>query len=305
MNNKKLFALFTLSILSLNILTAQEVIKIWEDKIPESIYNSEYKELVNEKRTTMRKVSEPTLTAFIVPKEKATGTAVVICPGGSYSWLAFAKEGTRIAKWFNSFGVSAFVLKYRLPNNKIMKNKTIGPLQDAQKAIRLIRRKAAQYNVNKNKIGIVGFSAGGHLAATASTHFNKKVYTPVDTTSARPSFSILLYPVVSMQEKYTHKGSRNNLLGKNPSKKIVDEYSNELMVTEQTPPAFIVHAANDKIVKVENSINYFLALQKNGVPAEMHIYETGKHGFGLGKKKETNANWPKACKNWMLKHKFL
>ena len=278
---------------------AQEIINIWGNNVPGAIENIDYKEGTNEKGTAFRSVSAPTLTAFLPKKEKSTGTAVVICPGGSYRWLAFSKEGVKIAEWFNKMGVAAFVLKYRLPNAAIMKNKTIGPLQDAQKAIRLIRRNADKWNLNPEKIGIIGFSAGGHLAATASTHFNQKVYTPIDTISARPSFSILVYPVVSMDSVITHRGSRNNLLGKNPSAALVRNYSNELMVTKETPPTFIVHAANDKVVNPVNSINYFLALKKNNIPAEIHIYETGKHGFGLGKKNETNANWPKACEHWM------
>lgn len=179
-----------------------------------------------------------------------------------------------------------------------MQDKSIGPLQDAQEAIRIARRNAKEWGLNPNKIGIMGFSAGGHLASTASTHFNDKVYEPKDTTSARPDFSILIYPVITMADN-THKGSRENLLGKTPSQDLVNSFSNELQVTKETPPAFLIHATDDNTVPAQNSINYFLALKKNGVPAELHIYEKGGHGFGLGRSNGTESTWPEACKNWL------
>ena len=185
-----------------------------------------------------------------------------------------------------------------------MKNKTIGPLQDAQEAIRMVRRNAEKWKLDPTKIGIIGFSAGGHLAATVSTQFNKKVYDSKDTTSARPDFSILMYPVISMQDGITHKGSKTNLLGENPSAALVENYSNEKQVDATTPKTFIVHATDDKAVPVENSINYYLALKQNKIPVEMHLYENGGHGFGLGTD-GTNKNWSKACENWLISNGFI
>ncbi len=273
---------------------------LW-DKIPDEIQSKDYSEKIDEKNGVadgVRKVTLPTLTAYFANPEKSNGTSVIICPGGGYGMLAINKEGYKVAEWLNDLGINAFVLKYRLPSDLIMKNKTVGPLQDAQEAVRVIRRNALKWKLNPNKIGIMGFSAGGHLAATLSTHYDDKVYTPSDTTSAKPNFSILIYPVISMQEGITHQGSKDNLLGKNADNEATDKYSNEKQVTAATPKAFLVHATDDKAVPVENSINYYLALKKEKVSAEMHLYENGGHGFGLGTK-GTNVNWPKTCEKWL------
>ena len=287
----------------MNTLTnAQEkIIKVWPGKIPGAIENSVYKEedLTNESGVyRISKVTDPTLTVFAPPKEKANGTAIIICPGGGYEHLAYAHEGVATAKWLNEIGITAFILKYRLPSDLIMKDKSVGPLQDAQEAMRIVRRNAKEWNINPDKIGVIGFSAGGHLASTLCTHYNDEVYN-ADTTSARPDFSILLYPVISMKPDITHKGSRKNLLGSNPTKTEIENFSNDLQVNKNTPPAFIVLAENDKSVPVQNSINYFLALKKFNIPAELHIFQTGGHGFGLGKKGETESYWPEVCKNWL------
>ena len=287
----------------MNTLTnAQEkIIKVWPGKIPGTIENSVYKEedLTNESGVyRISKVTDPTLTVFAPPKEKANGTAIIICPGGGYEHLAYAHEGVATAKWLNEIGITAFILKYRLPSDLIMKDKSVGPLQDAQEAMRIVRRNAKEWNINPGKIGIIGFSAGGHLASTLCTHYNDEIYN-ADTTSARPDFSILLYPVISMKPDITHKGSRENLLGSNPTKTEIENFSNDLQVNKNTPPAFIVLAENDKSVPVQNSINYFLALKKFNIPAELHIFQTGGHGFGLGKKGETESYWPEVCKNWL------
>lgn len=279
-------------------------IKIWQGDIPGAITNPSYTEVVG-KGQRISKVTDPTLEVFMPAKEKANGTAIIICPGGGYAHLAFDHEGYKVAKWLTGLGITAFILKYRLPSDLIMADKSIGPLQDAQKAMRIVRRDAGKWNIKPNKIGIMGFSAGGHLASTLSAHYNDNVYTPVDTISARPDFSILIYPVVSMDPKITHRGSKNNLLGKKPGKETVKRFSNELMVNENTPPAFLVHAADDKAVPVENSINYFLALKKNNIPAELHIYEKGGHGFGLIPSKNTESNWTKACELWLGMNKYL
>lgn len=282
-------------------------ISLWQN-IPEAIKSTDYKEeITKDEEGVIRglsKVSQPTLTVFLADQSSSNGTAVIICPGGGYLHLAINKEGYKIAKWFNSFGISAFVLKYRLPSDLIMSNKSIGPLQDAQEAIRMVRRNASKWHLDPNKIGIMGFSAGGHLAATASTQYAEKVYDSKDEVSARPDFSILIYPVISMQDGITHSGSKKYLLGENATSEMVEKFSNEKRVDDKTPKAFLVHATDDKVVPVENSINYYLALKQNKIPVEMHIYENGGHGFGLGVQ-GTNVNWSKACENWLFTNGFL
>lgn len=300
-------ALFCISLgMSLSVFSQKKEIPLW-DKIPDAIENKEYTEKIVTNKdgiaVDVRKVTVPTLTAYFADQEKSNGTSVIICPGGAYGMLAIDKEGYKVAEWLNSLGINAFVLKYRLPSDLIMKNKTVAPLQDAQEAVRLVRRNSAKWKLNPEKIGFMGFSAGGHLAATLATHYDDKVYTPSDTTSAKPNFSILIYPVISMQEGITHQGSKDNLLGKNAQNEIADKYSNEKQVTASTPKTFLVHATDDKAVPVENSINYYLALKKEKVPAEIHLYENGGHGFGLGVK-GTNAYWPETCRKWLAVNNF-
>ncbi|PAM93652.1 alpha/beta hydrolase [Flavobacterium sp. IR1] len=282
-----------------------QTIPLW-NKIPDEIKAPDYKEnqdLKDGKLQSTSKVSVPTLSIFLPAKPKPNQAAVVICPGGGYMHLAFDKEGTKVAQWLNSLGIAAFVLKYRLPNDLIMKNKNIGPLQDAQESIRYVRENAAKYSIDPNKIGIMGFSAGGHLAATLSTHYADKVYESTFKVSARPDFSLLIYPVISMQNSITHKGSQVNLLGENPSETLINEFSNEKKITVQTPPAFLVHATDDGAVVVENSIEYYLALKKNNVAAELHVYEKGGHGFGLGVK-DTSKFWTRDCEEWLQNHGY-
>jgi acetyl esterase/lipase len=282
-------------------------IPLW-DKIPGAIEAADYKQepRIDDKGniTGIRKVTEPTLKVFLADNNNSKNAAVIICPGGAYSLLSHEKEGDKVAAWFKSIGISAFVLKYRLPSDVIMKDKTVGPLQDAQEAIRTLRRHAAEWNLDPAKIGVIGFSAGGHLASTLSTHYNDKVYDSKDNISARPDFSILIYPVISMEDAITHKGSKENLLGKNVGSEMVEKYSNEKQVTDETPKTFLVHATDDKAVPVENSINYYLALKQHQVPVEMHLYENGGHGFGLGVQ-GTNKNWPKACEKWLVSNGFV
>ncbi|MFI0430310.1 alpha/beta hydrolase fold domain-containing protein [Mariniflexile sp. HMF6888] len=304
--NKALIFGFVFFGLTNTAMSQNEEIKLWK-KVPGAIENETYKEefrLNSEGESTgIRKVTEPTLKVFLADNSHSKNTAVVICPGGGYALLSHDKEGDKIAEWLNSIGISAFVLKYRLPSDIIMENKTIGPLQDAQEAIRTLRRNAKNWNLDPNKIGVIGFSAGGHLASTISTHYNDKVYAS-DETSARPDFSMLIYPVISMKDGITHNGSKENLLGKKPSEALIEKYSNEKQVNEQTPPTILIHATDDGAVPVENSINYYLALKENKVPTEMHIYENGGHGFGLGRF-GTHLNWPKACENWLIANKFI
>ncbi|UFH54903.1 alpha/beta hydrolase [Spirosoma sp. KNUC1025] len=280
---------------------SQEVIKLWPDNaIPNAIPNAQ----ITEKSETdangilrISNVSVPTLTAYIPPKGKMTGAAVMICPGGGYGILAASHEGSDVARWFNEIGVAAFVLKYRLPMPEIMTNQQEVPLMDAMQGMTIIRQKAAQYGINPDKIGVMGFSAGGHLAATLATHYHRG---PKASEMAKPNFAILLYPVVTFGEK-AHTGSRDKLLGKlNTSPELIAYYSNELQVSSQTPPSFLVHSEDDKSVPVENSINYYLACLKNGVPAEMHLYPTGGHGYGMRTAKFGSLNtWPDVCKAWL------
>ncbi|SNR31035.1 alpha/beta hydrolase [Lutibacter flavus] len=284
-----------------SLLAQSEIINLWSNTIPGAIINKDYQEIEVIKDGELSgtsKVVQPTLSIFLPNKEISNGTSVVICPGGGYGHLAINKEGFKVAKWFNSLGVTAFVLKYRMPSDIIMKDKTVGPLQDVQEAMRFVRRKAKKWNIDANKIGIMGFSAGGHLAATLSTHYNDVVYEVKDTTSAKPNFSILIYPVISMMDGVTHNGSKTNLLGESPSESLIIKYSNEKQVNSETPKTFLIHATDDGSVPVENSINYYLALKENKVSAEIHIYQNGGHGFGLGVK-STSQYWPTDCENWL------
>ena len=252
---------------------------------------------VRDNVTRIAKVSNPTLTVF--KPEKPNGKSVIICPGGGYAILAIDKEGTRVAEEFNKWGVTAFVLKYRLPDDSINMDRSLAPLQDAQQAIRFVRNNAKEFGVEKNKIGIMGFSAGGHLASTAATHFNFKAdASNSDTTSARPDFAILIYPVISFDSTFGHKGSPNNLIGANATKEKTDFYSNELQVTATTPPIFLLHAGDDATVPVENSIRFYQACIKNKVPVELHLYPKGGHGFGMYNI-TTDDNWMERLKNWL------
>ncbi len=299
-----LFFFMTLS----DIFAQQQVIKLWPESIPGSKLNPSYvesSETGTDNITRASRVSDPELIVFPAPEDRATGTSVIICPGGGYHILAIDHEGYKVAKWLNELGITAFVLKYRLPSDIIMMDKETGPLQDAIKAIRIVRGDAKKWNIDKNKIGIMGFSAGGHLASTLSTHYDVQLYNCKNPVSARPDFSILIYPVISMEKSITHMGSRTFLLGDNPTDDKVTNFSNDQMVDEKTPPAFIALAANDISVPIQNSINYFTALNKYNIPVEMHIYEKGGHGFGMKKLKGSVSFWPKDCENWLRMHKLI
>lgn len=250
------------------------------------------------------KVSVPTLTVYRPAKVNDKHAAVIICPGGGYGIIAASHEGVDVARVFNEWGLTAFVLKYRLPDDSTMTDKSIGPLQDAQRAIQLVRENAAVWEIDPGRIGIMGFSAGGHLASTASTHFSVSQIDNPKQTSLRPDFSILIYPVISLSDSLAHMGSRNNLLGKDAGEEKIKAFSNELQVTDKTPPAFLVHAADDGGVKVQNSLVYFQALLRNKVLSELHIYPHGGHGFGLNNK-TTADNWAERLKNWMQGNGWL
>lgn len=239
----------------------------------------------------------PTLTVFI--PNTPNGKAVIICPGGGYRGTAIDHEGLLVAKALNEAGVAAFVLKYRTPNDTTCIDKSLAPLQDAQQALRLVRQNAVKWQVNPLKVGIMGFSAGGHLASTAATHFSTNADpSEKDTTSVKPNFVILGYPIINLMDSLMHKSSRENLLGKKATADQILLYSNDLQVTPQSPPAFLVHAADDKSVKVENSIAYYMACLKNGVSVEMHLYPKGGHGFGMNNT-TTEDKWFERLLNWL------
>lgn len=254
------------------------------ESIPDTLLGSEEKDI-------------PTLTPWIA--KNPNGKAIIVCPGGGYGALAIDHEGKQIAQWLNSQGISAFVLRYRLGP----KYRHPAMIHDAQRALRTVRSRAAEYQVNPAKIGIMGFSAGGHLSATAATHFdagNAANADAIDRVGSRPDFAVLAYPVITFtDEPYVHKGSRRNLLGDNPDAKLVDNLSNERAVTRDTPPCFLFHTDADSGVPPENSVLFYLALRKHGVPAELHIYEKGPHGVGLAWSDIALSSWPARLADWL------
>lgn len=289
------------------LVSAQEIIPLYPDgKVPGLKKSGIVEKSPKEGGVTrISNVTQPSITIYS-PKNKTTDAAVIICPGGGYGILAYDHEGTEIAEWFNKNGMTAVVLKYRLPERESFDNVSIRPLQDAQTAIRYVRKNADKYGISKDKIGIMGFSAGGHLAATASTLFDTQVGEVTDpSVSVRPDFSLLIYPVISFDKDITHVGSKENLIGKNPSKEDEIRFSPEKQVKADTPPAFLVSTTDDWVVP-ENSIAYFLACKKNKVPVEMHIYEKGGHGYAL---KDNNLgpvqSWPDRMEDWLRAKKIL
>lgn len=276
---------------------------LWEGSAPNSQPAGQPEERAQEGSILwIRHVSAPGIEVRLPSRGNATGQAVVVCPGGAYGGLAYDWEGTDIAGWLNSRGIAAIVLRYRLPvDGDVAHKKWLCPLLDAQRAIRLTRAHAAEWAVNPAKVGIMGFSAGGHLASTAGTHFDAgdaSAADPVDRLSSRPDFLVLIYPVISMGE-FTHGGSRENLLGRNPPEALVRQYSNELQVTADTPPTFLVHAGDDDAVPVQNTLLFYQALQAHKVPAELHVYPHGGHGFSLALGKGRLQDWPGLCARWL------
>ncbi len=287
--NVPLLLIVFVPLLLSSLLAAQSkeptTILIWPDGAPGAVGDED--------------VDRPTLTLYPADPAINTGTAVVICPGGGYAMVAMDHEGHQFARWFNSIGVSAFVLRYRLG----MRYHHPAPLQDVQRAIRYVRVNAADWGVQPDRIGVMGFSAGGHLASTAGTHFDSgdpSAQEPISRASCRPDFMILGYPVISFTTEYTHQGSRRHLLGDNPDPALVESLSNELQVASDTPPTFLVHADDDRGVPPENSILFYLALKKAGVPAELHIYRKGGHGFGLAPQDAILGSWPGRLRDWLL-----
>lgn len=299
---KSYIVIFSLCFMINPIFSQNEILPLWNDAIPNSQKSDEVEVVTDGDIISISKVQNPTLEVYLPSNRTSTGKAVVICPGGGYARLAYDWEGIDIAKWLNSKGIAAFVLKYRLPNSKSVVVSYEAPLQDAQRAMRLVRANAEKWHVDPNKVGIMGFSAGGHLAATLGTQFdssNNFKETDIDTLSARPDFMVLIYPVITMKNDYTHQGSRDNLLGKNPSEALIQKFSNEMQVTKNTPPTFIVHAGDDTGVPVENSLNFYKALLAKDVKAEMHIYPYGGHGFSLAIGKGRLQTWTDRLYDWL------
>lgn len=283
---------------------AQDItLPLWPaGKVPNFQKTDEVEKAESSDIVRISKVQSPEIVVFLPAKKNATGQAVIICPGGGYAYLSYDWEGTDVAKLLNGKGIAAIVLKYRLPNAKSNITPHLSPLMDAKRAIRMVRANAGKWNINKNDVGIMGFSAGGHVASTLATHFDdgdKNAKDSIEQQSSRPDFAVLVYPVITMNKQFTHMGSRNNLLGNNPDSSLVNLYSNELQVTKQTPPSFLVHATDDKAVPVENSLRFYEALKNNGVSAEMHIFPHGGHGFGLALGKGELETWPDLLVAWM------
>ena len=257
-----------------------------------------------------RKVANPQIWYYPSQKLKSSRdkAAVLIIPGGGYEALWIDKEGVDVAKWLNGLGISAFVLKHRIPYWEGKECRSDVALADAQRAMRIIRKNSKKWEINSKKIGVLGFSAGGHLASTLSTHHDQGIRRSnleIEKFASRPDFSILIYPVVTMKQPYVHMGSRKSLIGKVPSNEIVEYFSNEMQVKADTPPAILIHSDNDLGVLVENSVNYYLALRKHKIPAALHVWEDGGHGYGLAKGKGSIKDWPNICQNWMIQRKLI
>ncbi len=299
---KAVFGIFFMSSIH-SCVTQERIIELWpENQIPNQKETNiqevqEYTDILR-----ISKVQQPTLEVFLPDESKATGKAMLIFPGGGYGILAYDWEGTAVAKFLVEHGIAGIVVKYRLPSDETQTSKENVPLIDAQRAMRVVRSRAKEWNLDSNNIGIIGFSAGGHLASTLGTKFNKKVYANVDkadSLSARPDFMVLLYPVITMGEK-THMGSRENLLGKNPSAQMLTEFSSELHINEQTPATYLIHAMDDEAVPVANS-EYFYALHnaKSKEPSQLYLFEKGGHGFGMAKDNEILRKWPLLVLDWI------
>lgn len=247
---------------------------------------------------------KPALTVYLAPADQACGTGMVICPGGGYGHLAVGHEGKEVAAWLNSLGIHAFVLQYRLAP----RYGHPAPLTDALRAMRIVRSRAAEWKLDAARIGIIGFSAGGHLTSSVGTHFtagDPNAEDPIEKASSRPDFMVLGYPVITMDDSFTHKGSKKNLLGENPDPALVELFSNEKQVTAETPPTFLFHTTTDTVVLPENSAHFYLALRKAKVPCELHIYAEGRHGVGLAQGDPVLKTWPERCADWLKKIKAI
>jgi acetyl esterase/lipase len=275
---------------------------LYTNTIPNSKASKAVEKLETKYEGAVSAVTVPEISVYLPTTKFSTGQAIVICPGGGYWIESMTLEGRDIARYLSSIGVTAVVLKYRLPMPETCVDQHKVPLMDAQRAIRMVRANSVKWGVNPQKVGVMGFSAGGHLASTVGTHFDdgdKSSTDSVERISSRPDFMVLIYPVISMADSITHKGSRRLLLGDKPSSELVKLYSNELQVKENTPPTFIVHANDDSVVPVENAILMYEALHKKKVPCEIHILSEGEHGFGLGVNKDHVGFWTEDLKLWL------
>lgn len=285
---------------TVNALANPLVLPLWPEGVPDAQPEGRA-EYVQDDRTY--NVQNPTLTLLAPPAGRANGTAVIVCPGGGYTRLAVNVEGNPTAAWLNSLGVTCFILKYRL--------KEYGhpaPLRDVLRAVRLVRSRATEFGLDPDRIGVFGSSAGGHLASCAATLFAHpagQTGHPLDAVSARPNFIVLQYPVILMDGPHVHRGSRDNLLGPSPSAELVALLSTDRQVTSETPPAFLVHTAEDASVPLENSLAFFSALRRAGVPAELHLYEKGPHGFGMRRDLGPTSDWARLCELWMRSHGWV
>ncbi len=301
----KKFLLSLLFISSIMKIHAQTEMPLYADEIPNSKPAENKEKHSNESGILIiSDISIPTYTKYQPKVQNDKRSAVIVFPGGGYFITASGHEGSDIAKSLNEVGITAIVIKYRIPSDRTMLNREIGPLQDAQQAILTVRENAAKWNIDPNKIGIIGFSAGGHLAASLGTHYAESLIPNPNKTSLRPDFMILGYPVISFQDSITHLGSRDNLIGKNPSKEKMDFYSNELQITKNTAPSFLFHASDDDAVNVLNSVYFYQSLIAHHVKAELHIYQNGGHGFGLINKTSKDL-WMESCRNWMQHNGWL
>ena len=284
-------------------VSAQEVVLLYAGKVPNSIGVKSSEILGGGGGIKfVRNVSIPSMSVYLPDSNQSDGSAVIIFPGGGYYLEAYEIEGTQIAQALVGHGVTAFVVKYRLPTDSTMVDKTIGPLQDAQEAIKVVRERSGLWRINPNKIGIMGFSAGGHLALTAGTHFHRAVVPNEDNISLRPDFMILVYPVISMTNTLAHLGSRNFLLGEHPSDSLIDYFSGEKNVTNNTPPTFLIHAEDDKTVDPDNSLEFFEALRRHDVPAELVVIPKGGHGFAANVPAE---KWMQPLLSWMRDNSWM
>lgn len=300
---KLLIAACSFFVLTAHCFAQEFKLDLWPaGKVPNYQKTNEVERRDSGNFVSVRLVQHPSIDVYLPSKQNTTGQVIVICPGGGYGMLAYDWEGTDIAKWLNANGIAAIVLKYRLPNSKSNIDPKLSPLLDAQRAIRIVRANAEKWNIKRDKIGIMGFSAGGHLASTAGTHFDKgnsNAADSVDRLSSRPDFMILMYPVITMSKPYMHRGSKNNLIGANADSATAAYYSNDLQVTKETPPTLLVHSTDDGTVPVENSLSFYQALKNNSVPAEMHIYPYGGHGFSLAIGKGYLSTWTDRCIDWL------
>jgi acetyl esterase/lipase len=285
---------------------AQEALPLYAADIPNAIDTTDEEALRDpqDPHPFYLNISRPLIYPYPLRNAQSPRAAIVILPGGSYRGVSIVKEGFAVAQQLNAYGVAAFVVKYRTPNDRYMRDKTIGPLQDAQQALRLVRERAREWNVDPQRVGLMGFSAGGHLASTAATQFAHPALAGATSAQVKPDFLILSYPVISFSDPITHTISREALLGQKPTREQIEKFSNELHVSAQTPPTFIMHAADDTSVVVANSLRFFEALQARGIPSQLMIYPAGGHGFGLNNP-TTPDRWIERCRDWLLSRGYL